>query len=179
MQIEDLSRKLWLGRHQVYYATTQESTKEITIKEMKRKLAKISKERSTFKKYKIVDAKLRPDQTVILTVNRTFRNKDENTVTYILEKVNFEWKFKHIARVITGVVKEIFPVNGNTAYIVGDEEHTMFFLDSGSRNIQVTDEITIEGYLETSYHLQGNFFYHGVNVQKLNHSLPIEAQMLN
>lgn len=164
---------------EVYYATSRESIREMPMSEMKKKLARLSKERATFRKYRLAAAALRPDQTVVLTVDRTFSNKEQNSVTYILEKTNAGWKFSHIARIITGVVQETFPVNGNTAYIVGVEDGAMFFLDSAHRDIQATDEIAIEGYLETAYHLHGNFFYHTVAVRRLTDRAPLEMQLLN
>ncbi|NIK69351.1 MULTISPECIES: hypothetical protein [unclassified Paenibacillus] len=152
---------------EVYYATMQHPLQNIPVESMKERLESIEKERASLRKYEILEVEeLRPKQTVSLTVNRKFSNRSENKVTYLLEQVAGQWKVNHIARIISGTVLEVNRIDGQTAYVVGDSSHAMLFLDTNNYDLRVSEQVTVRGYLETSYYLQDSFFYHIVHVQK-------------
>lgn len=51
---------------------------------------------------------------------------------------------------------------------MGDEAYSMFYLDTLHRQYEIGDHVIIDGYLETSYYLHGNFFYHVEDCLKVN-----------
>ncbi|MDP5272870.1 hypothetical protein [Chengkuizengella axinellae] len=145
---------------EVYYATTQEALKEISVSKMVSRLAK--ENRSGFKNFQIDEITKINDDLFLVGVTRTFRNKNKNRVNYIVEKINSEWKINHITRHLKGLVKEKFMINDKIGYMIGNEAMVMFFVDKIDRGINEDDFVYVEGYLETSYLYHGNFFYHVV-----------------
>lgn len=156
---------------EVYYASTQDRSSFVPLKEMEARIYEINRTKLRLDNYELDEYLALSPHVSMIGVTRQFSNDSKNRVLYFLEKdsATNDWKFHHIARSIRGKVIEKFHVNQQIAYVISSEEGVMLFLtakDSGLTNFQSSDQIHVEGYLEIHDSMQSEWYY---RIFRMNH----------